>query len=75
MEVAQRLPFRLQRLLVQWPRLLQLAHGLQQPAQVVDQHRRPPLGRRQPPQRRPPLSDQRLAQQADDLRVARDEAH
>eukprot|EP00964_Phaeocystis_antarctica_P061039 scaffold36449_cov56-Phaeocystis_antarctica.AAC.1 len=73
--VAQRLPPRLQRLLVQRPRLLQLAHVHQQRAQVAEQHRRPPLGRRQPRQRRPCLSDQRLAQQADDLRVARDEAH
>eukprot|EP00964_Phaeocystis_antarctica_P025965 scaffold14612_cov63-Phaeocystis_antarctica.AAC.3 len=75
MAVAQRLPLRLQRLLVQRPCLLQLAHVLQQPAQLVDQPRRPPLGLRQPRQRRPRLRDQRLAQQADDQRVARDEAH
>eukprot|EP00964_Phaeocystis_antarctica_P010032 scaffold5478_cov63-Phaeocystis_antarctica.AAC.8 len=73
--VAQRLPARLHVLLEQRPRLLQLAHVLQQQAQVAEQHRRPPLGRRQAPQRRPRLSDQRLAQQADDLRVTRDEAH
>eukprot|EP00964_Phaeocystis_antarctica_P077830 scaffold48360_cov60-Phaeocystis_antarctica.AAC.2 len=73
--VSQRLPARLQILLAQRPRLLQLAHGPQQAAQVVDQRRRPPLGRRQPSQRRPRLSDQRLAQQADDLLVALDEAH
>eukprot|EP00964_Phaeocystis_antarctica_P016377 scaffold9052_cov57-Phaeocystis_antarctica.AAC.1 len=57
------------------PRLLQPAHVLQQGAQLVEQRRRPPLGRRQPRQRRPRLSHQRLAQQADDQRVARDEAH
>eukprot|EP00964_Phaeocystis_antarctica_P140056 scaffold104844_cov54-Phaeocystis_antarctica.AAC.1 len=79
--VAQRLPPRLQRLLEQRPRLLQLARLPQHPAQGVliaepDELRRlHPLGRRQPPQRRPRLSDQRLAQQADDQRVARDEAH
>eukprot|EP00964_Phaeocystis_antarctica_P064574 scaffold38856_cov60-Phaeocystis_antarctica.AAC.2 len=56
------------------PRLFQLAHAHQQTAQVAEQRRRPPVGRRQPPQRRPPLSDQRLAQQAGDQRVARDEA-
>ena len=33
------------------------------------------LSRRQPPQRRPPLSDQGLAQQADDQCVALVEAH
>eukprot|EP00964_Phaeocystis_antarctica_P037406 scaffold21360_cov65-Phaeocystis_antarctica.AAC.5 len=64
--VAQRLPPRLEPLLlIQLPRLLQLAHVLQQPAQVVEQRTPPPLSRRQPPQRRPPLSDQGLAQQAD----------
>eukprot|EP00964_Phaeocystis_antarctica_P078137 scaffold48591_cov51-Phaeocystis_antarctica.AAC.1 len=73
--VSQRLPTRLQHLLIQRPRLLQLARVLQQPAQAGEQHRRPPLGHRQPRQHLPRLSDQRLAQQADDLRVARDEAH
>eukprot|EP00964_Phaeocystis_antarctica_P096234 scaffold62575_cov60-Phaeocystis_antarctica.AAC.1 len=75
MAVAKRLLVPLQRLLEQWPCLLQLAHVLQQPAQFVDQRRRPPLGRRQPTQRLPRLSDQRLTQQADDQRVALDEAH
>eukprot|EP00964_Phaeocystis_antarctica_P059500 scaffold35324_cov58-Phaeocystis_antarctica.AAC.5 len=46
-----------------------------QQAHAADQHGRPPLGRRQPRQRRPPLSDEPLAQQADDQRVALDEAH
>eukprot|EP00964_Phaeocystis_antarctica_P029189 scaffold16449_cov38-Phaeocystis_antarctica.AAC.3 len=75
--VAQRLPPPLQRLLVQRPRLLQLAHHLQQPAHAEEQLRLPfrPLSRRQPPQRRPPLSDQGLAQQADDQCVALVEAH
>ena len=41
--------------------------------QVAEQLRRPPFGRRQPRQRRLRLSNQRLAQQADDQRVARDE--
>eukprot|EP00964_Phaeocystis_antarctica_P133071 scaffold97252_cov64-Phaeocystis_antarctica.AAC.3 len=63
------------RLLEQWPRLLKLAHVLQQPPQVVDQHGRPPLGCWQSPQCLPRLSDQRLAQQADDQRVALGEAH
>eukprot|EP00964_Phaeocystis_antarctica_P020324 scaffold11228_cov65-Phaeocystis_antarctica.AAC.6 len=73
--VAQRLPAPLQVLLEQRLRLLQLAHVLQQRAQAGEQQRRPPLGCRQPCQRRPRLSDQRLAQQADDKRVALDEAH
>eukprot|EP00964_Phaeocystis_antarctica_P161479 scaffold133389_cov70-Phaeocystis_antarctica.AAC.1 len=46
-----------------------------QQAQVAEQRRRPPLGRWQPCQRRPRLSDQRLAHQADDHRVALVEAH
>eukprot|EP00964_Phaeocystis_antarctica_P123484 scaffold87141_cov63-Phaeocystis_antarctica.AAC.1 len=82
MTVAQRLPVRphrllarLQLLLIQQSRLLRLAHLIEQPGQVDEQPIRPPLSRRQPPQRRPPLSDQGLAQQADDQCVALVEAH
>ena len=40
MAIAQRLPLRLQRLLGQRPRLLQLAHGLQQRGHVADRDQR-----------------------------------
>ena len=75
--VAQRVNLRPQLLLEQRPRLLQLAHALQQHGQAGNQYRvrRPPLGHRQPRQRHPRLIGLRLAQQADDQRVAREDAH
>ena len=80
--VAQCLPVRphrllahLQLLLAQQPRLLRLAHLRQQVSQAEEQQTPRPLSLRQPPPRCPPLSDQGLAQQADDQRVALVEAH
>eukprot|EP00964_Phaeocystis_antarctica_P007152 scaffold3867_cov59-Phaeocystis_antarctica.AAC.2 len=73
--VAQRLPLPLQHFLDQQSRLLQLTHIKQQHAHAHEQHVPPPLSHRQPPQRRLPLSNQGLAQQADDQCVALVEAH
>eukprot|EP00964_Phaeocystis_antarctica_P098377 scaffold64387_cov64-Phaeocystis_antarctica.AAC.5 len=73
--VTRRLPQPLQHLLEQRHRLLQPAHFQQQPAHADEQYIPPPLNRRQPPQRRPPLIDQGLAQQADDQCVALVKAH
>ena len=84
MAVAQRLSVRPHRLLahlqllldIQQPRLLRLAHVLQQLSQRERNSTDPArsaAGSRH--ERRPPLSEQGLAQQADDQRVALVEAH